>query len=94
MKNRTNQVRTENNNDQSPGAQHRRGGPQLSDIAAISLSGVYERIADLRFSDAIAELHGVADLLAGNHTSEVNAIKQIVAAEAVLNKLRTRVYEM
>jgi hypothetical protein len=66
---------------------------QLSDMGAIFLCDLYDRLDTQPFCDAISDFAGLAELLAGNNAPEACAIKRLVAAEAVLNRIRQRVSE-
>jgi len=70
------------------GTRHR-----LSDLGAIFLCDIYDRLEGKRFCYAMAHFAGLAELLAGNNAPELYEIKRMVASEAELNRIRKRVHE-
>jgi hypothetical protein len=64
---------------------------QLSESGAIFLRDIYDALDGKPFCDAMAEFGGLAELLVGNNAPEARAIKQMVQAEAQLNRIRDKV---
>jgi hypothetical protein len=62
----------------------------LSDLGAIVLCDIYDRLDRKPFCDAMSDFAGLAELLAGNNAPEVRAIKTMVEAEAQLNQIREK----
>ena len=61
---------------------------QLSNMEAIVLCDIYDRLDKEPFCDAMSTYLGLAELLAENHAPEARAIKTMVEAEAQLNRIR------
>jgi hypothetical protein len=65
-------------------------GRQLSQLEAVQLDELYNFYSEKSFNDGMACFAGLAELLAGNTTAEVQALKRMVESERELNGIRSK----